>query len=854
MSKKDLYDSYLKLIKNPQKTRIGRLSYGYRIYLDLDKKEKGQMRYSIKKYNKRTKRNSLKFKMIFLDLAFSKKYYMCQNDEYFMFKFYKKSDRERKTFITGIKKREYIYMLNDEKQIELLKDKYKTYKLLRDLYKRDVLEIKSANDYKKFENFVKKHPKFMKKSNNLSCGKGIEIIKVKDNEKQLFNRMLDESDSVVLEELICQNNKMSILHPESVNTIRIITYVDDNNDIKIKYSFLRIGQGNSFVDNGGAGGIICLIDDETGKVITDGITERMISYKYHPDTCIELKGFQIPEWNNAKELAIKAQNKMKKARLIGWDLAYTDNGWVIIEGNGHTQFIGQQIADQIGKKQPFEKMIHYEKLKKEKQESKYEFSVIIPIYNAEAYLKDTINSVINQTIGFKENIQLILVDDGSTDKSKQICLNYQEKYKDNIKYIYQENKGVSSARNTGMKYIEGKYVNFLDADDKWEKDAFVKVKNFFEVRNSTIDIATCRQKFFEAKTGYPNMDYKFKEAESYIVDINQNPEYMVLSVSSTFIKSRALKNKKFDERLKYGEDAKFLTQILLEKEKYGLVKNVMFYLRKRKDNSSATQNYKQDITKYTNTINYYYEYLIELSKEKYNKVIPYIKHVILNGIKFRICNTIPDILDNKQKNEYITKIKNLLKYIDDKTIIATRNINLDIKYYILNLKNEKKIIPIIDSKNNILYNNLKLGVLNKNNILYLKSINKINKKLIIKGYIKLPSYLNNPKLYINYNNKNHKVVLKNELEQKLSFKDEVIYDSKEFTTELNDIKEGQITFYLTHDAGKIDLVFKFDQNSILKNMYQGYLKINDYIVFQYNRKVILLMKRSVSNIIKYYLK
>ena len=96
------------------------------------------------------------------------------------------------------------------------------------------------------------------------------------------------------------------------------------------------------------------------------------------------------------------------------------------------------------------------------KEKKYKFSVVIPLYNVKKYLEDALKSVINQTIGFEKNIQLILVNDGSTDKSERICLKYKKLYPENIKYIYQENRGVSEARNEGMKYIEGKYVNFMD--------------------------------------------------------------------------------------------------------------------------------------------------------------------------------------------------------------------------------------------------------------------------------------------------------------------------------------------------------------------------------------------------------
>ena len=95
------------------------------------------------------------------------------------------------------------------------------------------------------------------------------------------------------------------------------------------------------------------------------------------------------------------------------------------------------------------------------ENSRFKFSVIIPVYNVENYLEETIQSVIHQTIGFKKNIQIILVNDGSPDDSGKICEKYQREYPDNIVYVEQKNAGVSAARNNGLKYAEGEIINIL---------------------------------------------------------------------------------------------------------------------------------------------------------------------------------------------------------------------------------------------------------------------------------------------------------------------------------------------------------------------------------------------------------
>lgn len=115
----------------------------------------------------------------------------------------------------------------------------------------------------------------------------------------------------------------------------------------------------------------------------------------------------------------------------------------------------------------------------------HKISVIVPVYNVEKYLKRCINSILNQTF---KNFELILVNDGSTDNSLNICKNYKEK-DGRIQLISQTNKGLSAARNTGLKYAKGKYVCFVDSDDFIEKEYFSLLLSNIEKYNS--DIAMC---------------------------------------------------------------------------------------------------------------------------------------------------------------------------------------------------------------------------------------------------------------------------------------------------------------------------------------------------------------------------
>ena len=104
--------------------------------------------------------------------------------------------------------------------------------------------------------------------------------------------------------------------------------------------------------------------------------------------------------------------------------------------------------------------------------NQYSLSVVIPIYNAEKYLENIITALINQTIFI--NMEILLVNDGSTDKSSEICQKYATIYS-NVKYEFQENKGVSSARNLGISKCTGTYIAFADADDSIDSDLYEKM-------------------------------------------------------------------------------------------------------------------------------------------------------------------------------------------------------------------------------------------------------------------------------------------------------------------------------------------------------------------------------------------
>ncbi len=330
-------------------------------------KKKNFIKKGINKFTANMPMTKKELKYLKRDMAYCMNFYNITTSEYFLYGFRYKNHFERKKFLGNPYRQNYLYLLGEKEGQETLRDKYKTYKILKKYYKRDIIQLNTKEDYTTFENYVKKHPIFVKKPVNLSFGKGISLVNSKDYKsiKELFKEIIEEAP-VIIEEQIISDDTIASLHPESVNTIRIVTYRDKYNNVSIHAPFIKIGRGKSFVDNGGAGGLLALIDEKTGIITTDAKDEMNIVYTKHPDTGITIKGFKIPKWNEMINLAKEAALAFDKTRYIGWDVALSKNkGPVIIEGNGKTQFYGQQMLDEIGKKESLEKLINYKQLKKE---------------------------------------------------------------------------------------------------------------------------------------------------------------------------------------------------------------------------------------------------------------------------------------------------------------------------------------------------------------------------------------------------------------------------------------------------------------------------------------------------------
>lgn len=312
------------------------------------------------------------YKKMFMKLIVYRYIYYLRAGEYYLYNFEKVPYNKRDSYMTRQLTNRYYAVINTKRFRKVLDKKNLSYKVFKNYYKRDLICINDEEEINKFYNFLKNKKSFILKPFSGHSGDGIEIINTKDfkSKKELFNYTLEKAPYVA-EELINQDDGLGCFHKESVNTIRVVTFYYKES-VSILWAFLRTGQGESKVDNMGASGYGALIDEKTGIIISDGIDWKGDKVKTHPDSNITFKGFQIPKWNDLLEMVKNLAGELSAMHCVGWDLALTKDGWVLVEGNARPQCVTIQSFTGKGYRDIYNKMYTLVKKEKEEEEKKME--------------------------------------------------------------------------------------------------------------------------------------------------------------------------------------------------------------------------------------------------------------------------------------------------------------------------------------------------------------------------------------------------------------------------------------------------------------------------------------------------
>ncbi|MDR2492565.1 MAG: glycosyltransferase family 2 protein [Coriobacteriales bacterium] len=328
-------------------------------------------------------------------------------------------------------------------------------------------------------------------------------------------------------------------------------------------------------------------------------------------------------------------------------------------------------------------------------------SVVIPVYNAEDYLEESLQSVRAQEgIDFVHDVQIVLVNDGSSDGSSAICRMWLKQYPSNTIYIEQENKGPAAARNRGLEAATGELIHFLDADDKVTADAYREARAYLEADDAQaagdasrkpLPFVAMRIVHFDSRDDAHILNHKFGST-SRVVDLRSEPESIVVHANSCVFRADAARAHRFDESMRIAEDTKFVFDVLLASGlRYGLLPLPAYRRRRRKDVSSATDNVATDRGWYTDTLRYYWYAVDAGRKLSSDGTLPrFVQYYVMYDLQWRVMQrgiVESGALRDEELGGYRAEVCALVRLMDDEVILRQRRISAEMKTALLDVRN-----------------------------------------------------------------------------------------------------------------------------------------------------------------------
>ncbi len=308
-----------------------------------------------------SKANKVSFWVVLLDIIHCGLKYMAGYVDYEVFGFYNLTKEQRETIITrGINNR-FVSTLNDKELANTLDNKLLFNERFNAFLKRDWVNLQEAS-LNEFIEFLKGKTNIIVKPIDQACGRNVEKINVEkiQDANSLYNSLIAKKQFLV-EDCIVQHHKMANIYPNAVNTLRIVT-VTKNNKVNIMFRSIRMGNDSNVVDNFNHGGLFTTID-ETGIIRKPAVDKKGNIYTCHPFTNTNLIGFEIPLFKQAIEYVKTMAISIPEVGYVGWDIAITENGPVVVEANpfpGHDIYQSKvhMNEDGTGMRKVFEKIIY----------------------------------------------------------------------------------------------------------------------------------------------------------------------------------------------------------------------------------------------------------------------------------------------------------------------------------------------------------------------------------------------------------------------------------------------------------------------------------------------------------------
>lgn len=332
----------------------------------------------------------------------------------------------------------------------------------------------------------------------------------------------------------------------------------------------------------------------------------------------------------------------------------------------------------------------------------FRLSVIIPVYNVEQYIEECLNSIVNQTIGI-DQIEVILINDHSTDNSISIAELYADRY-DSIKIVHHKrNMGSGTARNTGLKLATSQLIAFIDADDYIKDNTFEMAIESMELTNSDLFIYEYEY-FSPSNKAYPrNPSAQLFAVTQTVTDIREFPEIIfATSVCNKVFKRELIGDLKFTEsRI---EDVMFSTITTFLARKIYISNRCKYFYRKREESNSKTDEYYSNKESYLDHLNVNIQ-MHELINEypEYKELIDWFNIRSLHPFIYNMVNQ--SFFTLKEKRDYFYKSKEVFTGTSSETI---ERLEKPISKYIVKSTQKNSFLLFFSTKNSMkLYNGIR---------------------------------------------------------------------------------------------------------------------------------------------------
>jgi len=271
---------------------------------------------------------------VVLDMAWCSVRYETTFENYSEWDFRILTARERKTYMTDPKSFHLSRRLNDDAQRAIFDDKLEFAQRFGDELGREWIDLRRT-DAGEFASFIARHRRIIAKNPGGVGGNGISLRDSADiADPAAFRDELIADGQVLVEEVLVQHPEMARLYPGSVNSLRMVTYRDPDDQVHVLAAVLKVGNGG-VIDNFSNGGMYTMLD-EHGRALHPASDEEGRPFAVHPITGVEITGYQVPLYDEVLQLVDRLARRVPALPYIGWDVAITPERPVVIEGNHNT--------------------------------------------------------------------------------------------------------------------------------------------------------------------------------------------------------------------------------------------------------------------------------------------------------------------------------------------------------------------------------------------------------------------------------------------------------------------------------------------------------------------------------------